>query len=248
MLFMNSAMPNRPRASATSSMPSSSCMSPKVKRSAPVSMSEPTMPSSSPSTVIATPLSGEPRAKVEPASRPSSISEQISAGPNCNATRTRTGDRNTISVMPHEAPTKDASTVTPSATPPLPCWVIGKPSRQVTACGGWQGRLSRIEQIAPPYWAPYMTPASIRIAPTGFMPNVSGSRIETVASGPMPGSTPTMLPTSTPMKHHIRFCGSSATPNPYQRSVRAVPIIIPSTSGSASAPAAGRRTARRRTP
>ena len=42
----------------------------------------PTSPSSRPSTVIATPLSGEPRASVEPASSPSSISEQISAGPN----------------------------------------------------------------------------------------------------------------------------------------------------------------------
>ena len=45
-----------------------------------------------------------------------------------------------------------------------------------------------------------------------------------VASGPMPGSTPTMLPTSTPMKQNIRLCGSSATPKPYQRSVSAVVI------------------------
>ena len=60
------------------------------------------------------------------------------------------------------------------------------------------------------------------MAATGFMPKVSGSRIEMVASGPMPGSTPTMLPTSTPTKHHIRLCGSSATPKPYQRSVSAV--------------------------
>ena len=124
--------------------------------------------------------------------------------------------------MPQEAPTKEANTVTPSATPPLPCLVIGKPSRQVTACGGWHGRLSRIEQIAPPYCAPYITPASIRMAPTGLMPKVSGSRIEMVASGPMPGSTPTMLPTSTPMKHQTMLCGSSATPKPYQRSVSAV--------------------------
>ena len=62
-----------------------------------------------------------------------------------------------------------------------------------------------------------MTPPSIRMAATGFMPNVSGNRIEMVASGPMPGSTPTMLPTSTPTKHHIKLCGSSATPKPYQR-------------------------------
>src|SRR5947208_3627068 len=57
------------------------------------------------------------------------------------------------------------------------------------------------------------------------MPKVSGSRIEMVASGPMPGSTPTMLPTSTPTKHQSRLCGSSATPKPYQRSVSACWIM-----------------------
>ena len=30
-------------------------------------------------------------------------------------------------------------------------------------------------------------PANIRMAPTGWMPKVSGRRIEMVASGPMPG-------------------------------------------------------------
>ena len=64
------------------------------------------------------------------------MSEQISAGPNSSATRTNIGDRKIISVMPQEAPTNDAMTVSPSATPPLPCLVIGKPSRHVTACGG----------------------------------------------------------------------------------------------------------------
>src|SRR4051794_14813559 len=57
------------------------------------------------------------------------------------------------------------------------------------------------------------------------MPNVSGSRIEIVASGPMPGRTPTMLPISTPTKHQSRLWGSSATPKPYQRSVSACWII-----------------------
>ncbi len=109
---------------------------PKVKRSAPVSRSVPTMPSIRPSTVMATPLTGEPRARVEPASRPSNIREHISAGPNCSATSTSTGARKIISVMPQEAPTKEANTVRPSATPPLPCLVMGKPSRHVTACGG----------------------------------------------------------------------------------------------------------------
>src|SRR5215469_11090891 len=61
-LFMNSAMPNRPSASPTSSMPSNRLVMPKVKRGVPVSMSVPTMPRSNPSNVIAMPLSGEPRA------------------------------------------------------------------------------------------------------------------------------------------------------------------------------------------
>jgi hypothetical protein len=99
-------------------------------------MSLPTMPISSPHTVMATPLSGEPRASVEPASRPSSISEHISAGPNLSATTTRIGARKIISVMPHEAPTKEEMTVMPSAAPPLPRLVSGNPSRHVTACGG----------------------------------------------------------------------------------------------------------------
>ena len=82
-------------------------------------------PRNSPSTVIHTPLSGEPRASVEPAKRPSSISEQTSAGPNCSAALTRSGDRKIISVMPHDAPMNEAITVTPRATPPRPCLVIG---------------------------------------------------------------------------------------------------------------------------
>src|SRR5271163_1026810 len=154
MLFMNSAMPNMPSASAMISTPSYNSVMPKVKRASPVSMSVPTMPINRPSTVIAMPLSGEPLASVEPASRPTSISEQTSAGPNLSATETRNGARKIISVMPNDAPTKAAMMVMPSAVPPLPCWVIGKPSRQVTACGGWHGRFNRIEQIAQPYWAP----------------------------------------------------------------------------------------------
>src|SRR5471032_1099565 len=117
---MNSAMPNRPSANATISTPSNKLGMPKVKRGVPVSMSLPTMPISRPQMVMATPLSGEPRASVEPANRPSSISEHISAGPNLSATTTNIGDRKIISVMPHEAPTNDEMMVMPSAAPPLP--------------------------------------------------------------------------------------------------------------------------------
>ena len=54
----------------------------------------------------------------------------------------------------------------------------------------------------------------VLIAGTGGIPKVSGSRMEMVATGPIPGSTPTRLPTSTPRKQYIRLCGSSATPKP----------------------------------
>ena len=85
---------------------------------------------------MAMPLSGEPLASVEPASSPTSISEHTSAGPNSSAILTRNGARKIISVMPNDAPMKAAMTVMPSAVPPLPCLVSGKPSRQVTAWGG----------------------------------------------------------------------------------------------------------------
>ncbi len=133
MLFMNSAMPNMPSASAAISMPSNNSVMPKVKRGWPVSISDPTMPSNRPNTVMAMPFSGEPLASVDPAIRPTSISEHTSAGPNSSAILTRIGARKIISVMPHEAPTNAAMTVMPSAVPPLPCLVSGKPSRQVTA-------------------------------------------------------------------------------------------------------------------
>ena len=78
-------MPNRPSETVTSSSPSDSSMKPKVKRSLPVLTSVPTRLSRMPSRVIATPLIGEPFASVDPASRPSSISVQISCGPNSKA-------------------------------------------------------------------------------------------------------------------------------------------------------------------
>ena len=124
-LLRNSAMPNRPRARATISTPSYSSTTPKAKRVVPVLTSVPTRPRSRPSTVMATPFSAEPRARVEPASSPSSIKEQISAGPNLKATSTRAGAKKIISMMPNEAPTKLEIIVIPSAVPPFPARVMG---------------------------------------------------------------------------------------------------------------------------
>src|SRR5438067_2601590 len=54
-------------------------------------------------------------------------------------------------------------------------------------------------------------------APTGGSPNVIGSSIATVAMVPIPGSTPTSVPTSAPIRHSRRLIGVKATPMPRAR-------------------------------
>src|SRR5881296_4325271 len=63
-------------------------------------------------------------------------------------------------------------------------------------------------------------PASMMMAPAGFMLKVSGRSIAIVAGGPSPGRIPTTVPRSTPTKHHSRLAGSSATANPLRSPVR----------------------------
>src|SRR6266481_1472512 len=60
-------------------------------------------------------------------------------------------------------------------------------------------------------------PASMIRAPTGGSPNVIGNSIATVAMVPMPGSTPTSVPTSAPIRHSSRLIGEKATPKPRAR-------------------------------
>src|SRR5713226_8314133 len=59
-------------------------------------------------------------------------------------------------------------------------------------------------------------PASMIRAPTGGSPKVIGT-IATVAMVPMPGSTPTSVPTSAPIRHSRRLIGVRATPKPRAR-------------------------------
>src|SRR4051812_22321087 len=60
-------------------------------------------------------------------------------------------------------------------------------------------------------------PASMISAPTGGRPNVIGSSIATVAMVPMPGNTPTRVPTRAPIRHSSRLIGVNATPKPSAR-------------------------------
>ena len=43
-------------------------------------------------------------------------------------------------------------------------------------------------------------PASMIRAAVGFMPKVRGTSMATVVTGPMPGSTPIAVPTTTPIR------------------------------------------------
>ena len=125
-----------------------------VNLASPELMSVPTQPSIRPSTTMAIPLAGDPWLTADAASSPSSITAKYSAGPKASVTCTRTGAKAVSATIPIEAPTKEAAVVMNNATPALPCWAIGYPSRQVTAAEGVPGRLSRIEAIEPPYSAP----------------------------------------------------------------------------------------------
>src|SRR5947199_7310589 len=60
-------------------------------------------------------------------------------------------------------------------------------------------------------------PASMISAPTGGRPKVIGNSIATVAMVPMPGSTPTRVPTRAPIRHSSRLIGVNATPKPSAR-------------------------------
>ena len=77
-----SPSPKTPMLSATKLSPSAISGMSKVKRWVPVSTSLPTRPSSRPSTIIVKALSSEPLASATEATRPSTISEKYSAGPN----------------------------------------------------------------------------------------------------------------------------------------------------------------------
>src|SRR2546422_3846508 len=88
-----SAVPNMPIATMTKPMPSESSGMLKVKRSTPELTSVPTMPSSRPKTTIAIALMSEPCASTVAATRPNTISEKYSDGPNLSATSASGGDR-----------------------------------------------------------------------------------------------------------------------------------------------------------
>src|SRR5215472_13868118 len=70
-------------------------------------------------------------------------------------------------------------------------------------------------------------PASITTDLVVSSPKVAGKRMLMPESGPMPGSTPTIVPTRHPRKAYHSTSGCSATENPSSR-LSSVPIALES--------------------
>ncbi len=117
---MISAKPNRPIATTTTPMPSDSSGMPKSKRATPELTSVPTMPSSSPRTIIAIAFTSEPCASTTAPIRPSTISEKYSAGPNLSASSDSGSETAATSSVAHVPAKNEASAAVASAVPAWP--------------------------------------------------------------------------------------------------------------------------------
>ena len=119
-----SPRPKTPMLSATKFSPSAISGMSKVKRWVPVSTSLPTSPSSRPSTIMVKALSSEPLASATEATRPSTISEKYSAGPNWSATSASGGAASTSRTVATVPAKKEPSAAVASAGPARPCLAI----------------------------------------------------------------------------------------------------------------------------
>ena len=151
---MISAKPNTPIATATKPMPSESSMMSKLMRVWPVSMSVPTIDSSRPNRIIAIAFGTESLASTTAKTRPSTISEKYSAGPNFNATAVSGLPSIATTTVATQPAKNEPSAAMASAGPALPCLAIWKPSSVVTTEADSPGRLTRIAVVEPPYMAP----------------------------------------------------------------------------------------------
>jgi hypothetical protein len=84
----------------------------------------------------------------------------------------------------------------------------------VTTLAASPGIFTRIDVVDPPYWEPNHTPAIIIKPASGPNFKVNGSIRAMVATGPKPGKTPTMVPTTAPKKQDIKLTGLSELTNP----------------------------------
>jgi hypothetical protein len=124
MFVRISETPNIPMITATRSNPPAMLTDPKVKRSTPLTTSMPTVETQMPAVIIMKALSIEPPTMKIVTTKPRTISEKYSGGPNLRAATTRMGE-NTFRPMVLRVPaTNEANAAMPSAAPARPCLAI----------------------------------------------------------------------------------------------------------------------------
>ena len=96
----------------------------KVKRGTPELTSVPTMPSSRPSTIMASALSSEPEASTTAPMRPRIMSEKYSAGPNLKATSVNGTAKAARISVPTQPAKNEPRPAAASAGPALPLRAI----------------------------------------------------------------------------------------------------------------------------
>ena len=123
-------------------------------REAPVSRSDPTIDSNSPNRIMVIAFGTDPLASTTAKTRPSTISEKYSAGPNLSASPV-SGTPSAATTMVATVPAKNEPIAAiASAGPARPCFAIWWPSSVVTTDDASPGILTRIEVVEPPYCAP----------------------------------------------------------------------------------------------
>ena len=96
----------------------------------------------------------EPLASTTANTRPSTISEKYSAGPNISATAVSGAPSAATSTVATEPAKNEPIAAIASAGPARPCFAIWWPSSVVTTEEDSPGMLIRIEVVEPPYCAP----------------------------------------------------------------------------------------------
>src|SRR6266704_379693 len=116
-LRMISANPNTPIATVAKPRPSASSGTLNAMREAPVSMSDPTIDSNNPNTIIAIAFSTDPFASTVAKIKPSTISEKYSAGPNASASLVKGAPSTAISTVETQPAKNDPIAAIASAGP-----------------------------------------------------------------------------------------------------------------------------------
>ena len=120
-----SPIPKSPITATMKSKPFMRSVKPKVRRSAPVTMSRPTEAMMKPSRIDTRDLSGLPPPSPMNEENVSSWMAKNSGGPNRRATSARSGANRVISTTEKRAPTKDEVKAAVRAWPPSPCLCHG---------------------------------------------------------------------------------------------------------------------------